>query len=72
MIKIRRGCLSGSRLWKGPKQIQEIWFRSLAFHRISLSRLDSRDFDLTLQNEILGITRSFMLDVANGNESCAI
>lgn len=51
MIKIRRGCLSGSRLWKGPKQIQEIWFRSLAFHRISLSRLDSRDFDLTLQNE---------------------
>lgn len=51
MIKIRRGCLSGSRLWNGPKQIQENWFRSLAFHRISLSRLDSRDFDLTLQNE---------------------
>lgn len=88
MITIRRGCLSSSRLWKGPKQIQENCADTNCNDRsdfvVSLST-ESRSRDLTLEtltwlsrtrrsgeSEILGITRSLMLDVANGNELCAI
>lgn len=65
IIKIRWGCKVASSMWKGPTQSRKtvpprilmIWIPSFAFHRLSLSRLDSRDFDLTLQNESLGKAR---------------